>query len=254
MNTKKFIQSELTSKGPSNESFKCLEMIREKARKSNTGLHEITPTEITEWQDQLGPLLKLAHDQKEEAFDLIDQTGEPTGQSAPRSLVHLVGLRHRTIHLILLEVRSDNKSWLVLQQRSFSVSDFPGAFDLGCAGHVKAGLTPNQAVRAELWEELGLAPEDLKDQQLRRLIAYPFEESKPNDPLWLNLEWREVFVGVLGPDGLKQIRFADNEVGALVLVPHENVEVFLKSKVELASALLASMPQALKILRQEGSL
>ena len=82
--------------------------------------------------------------------------GETTGVVAPRWLCHLMGLCHRTVHLVL----RTPQDWLALQVRGRHV-DWPGRLDLSVTGHVRAGLSWQQAMQREAAEELGLdlAPE-----------------------------------------------------------------------------------------------
>ena len=66
-------------------------------------------------------------------------------------LCHLLGLCHRTVHLAL----HSPQGWLVLQVRSPRV-DWPGLIDLSVTGHVRAGLSWQQAMACEAIEELGV--------------------------------------------------------------------------------------------------
>ena len=98
------------------------------------------------WQPVVQPVAK-----HEEPFDLVTERGDTTGVIAPRWLCHLMGLCHRTVHLVL----RTPQDWLVLQMRSRRV-DWPGMLDLAVTGHVRAGLSWEEAIRAEAAEELGL--------------------------------------------------------------------------------------------------
>ena len=55
-----------------------------------------------------------------ELLDIVDEKGNPTGETVPREVAHREGIRHRTAHVwifrrrggvvqILLQKRSDNK-------------------------------------------------------------------------------------------------------------------------------------------------
>ena len=69
---------------------------------------------------------------EEEVFDLVDPSGDGSGVTAPRWLCHLLGLCHRTVHLVLWTPQD----LLVLQVRSRRV-DWPGMLDLAVTGHVR---------------------------------------------------------------------------------------------------------------------
>ena len=90
----------------------------------------------------------------EELFDILDENGEVTGETAPRSYVHKHGLYHRTAHIWLIK---DGK--VLLQRRSPHKDSFPGRLDISSAGHISAGEEPLYSAVRELCEELGIKAE-----------------------------------------------------------------------------------------------
>lgn len=90
----------------------------------------------------------------EELFDILDENGEVTGDTAPRSYVHKHGLYHRTAHIWLIK---DGK--VLLQRRSPHKDSFPGRLDISSAGHISAGEEPLYSAVRELCEELGIKAE-----------------------------------------------------------------------------------------------
>ena len=61
-----------------------------------------------------------------ELLDIVDEKGNPTGETVPREVAHREGIRHRTAHVwifrrrggvvqILLQKRSDNKAVMTFQ-------------------------------------------------------------------------------------------------------------------------------------------
>lgn len=101
--------------------------------------------------------------EKLEMFDVVDENGEPTGETVERSLAHSQGIRHRTAHVWLLRKRHD-KVEILLQKRSQNKDSFPGCYDISSAGHIPAGVDYIASALRELKEELGeeAAPEELK--------------------------------------------------------------------------------------------
>ncbi len=99
----------------------------------------------------------------EEVFDLCDADGNPTGETAARSIAHRYGLRHRTVHIWVVRETEDGRQEVLLQKRSMNKDSFPGMYDTSSAGHIQAGCEPLPSARRELEEELGIhaAPEDL---------------------------------------------------------------------------------------------
>lgn len=98
-----------------------------------------------------------------EIFDIVDENGNPTGETVERSEAHAKGIRHRTAHIWL--VRKVEGRWQVLlQKRAMTKDSFPGRYDTSSAGHIQAGDEPLESALRELEEELGIKaePSDLK--------------------------------------------------------------------------------------------
>ncbi len=93
-----------------------------------------------------------------ELFDIIDETGRPTGQVRERSLVHLYGDRHRTSHIWIVRPSKTKKEGfdVLLQKRANGKESFPGCYDISSAGHVPAGCGFLSSALRELEEELGI--------------------------------------------------------------------------------------------------
>ena len=90
-----------------------------------------------------------------EYFDIVDETGRPTGRVVSREEAHLLGLCHRTSHIWVL--RWKNVRWQVLlQKRSEEKDSFPGCWDCSSAGHIPAGSDFVPSALRELQEELGV--------------------------------------------------------------------------------------------------
>ena len=98
-----------------------------------------------------------------EIFDIVDEYGNPTGETIERGLAHKKGVRHRTAHIWI--AREVNGKWQVLLQKRAQTKDsFPGRYDTSSAGHIQAGDEPLESAIRELQEELGIvaSPEELK--------------------------------------------------------------------------------------------
>ena len=98
-----------------------------------------------------------------EVFDIVDEYGNPTGETIERGLAHKEGVRHRTAHIWI--AREVNGKWQVLLQKRAQTKDsFPGRYDTSSAGHIQAGDEPLESAIRELQEELGIvaSPEELK--------------------------------------------------------------------------------------------
>ncbi len=96
----------------------------------------------------------------EEIFDIVDEKGQPTGETVTRSQAHAEGIRHRTAHIWVTRENGD-KTEVLLQKRALNKDSFPGRYDTSSAGHIQAGDEPLESAIRELSEELGIhADED----------------------------------------------------------------------------------------------
>ena len=89
-----------------------------------------------------------------EYLDVVDQNGQPTGETVERAAAHREGVPHRTAHLWLLR-RKNGRIQVLLQKRALTKS-FPGCYDISSAGHIPAGQDYLPSAVRELKEELGL--------------------------------------------------------------------------------------------------
>lgn len=96
-----------------------------------------------------------------EIFDIVDEYGNPTGETVERSKAHAEGLRHRTAHIWIARQLKERYQ-VLLQKRALTKDSFPGRYDTSAAGHIQAGDEPLESALRELKEELGIAA--TKDQ------------------------------------------------------------------------------------------
>ena len=87
----------------------------------------------------------------EELFDIVDADGNVTG-TAPRSVAHRDGLRHRAIHVLFVTPGGD----AILQRRSMTKDTYPGYLTVTVGGHVPSGSSYAETVLQEILEETGL--------------------------------------------------------------------------------------------------
>ncbi len=98
-----------------------------------------------------------------EMIDIVDADNNVIG-SAPRSEVHGRGLRHRAVHMLIV----DGQGRIYLQRRSEHKDVDPGLWDTSAAGHVDSGEEYLAAAQRELGEELAL-----RDVALRAICDLP---------------------------------------------------------------------------------
>lgn len=91
-----------------------------------------------------------------EIFDVVDEYGQPTGETVERTEAHARGIRHRTAHIWVVRER-DGVTEVLLQKRSADKDSFPGRFDTSSSGHIHAGDEPLESALRELEEEIGIS-------------------------------------------------------------------------------------------------
>lgn len=97
-----------------------------------------------------------------ELLDIVNEYGEPTGQTVERETAHREGIMHRTAHVWLVREK-DGRLQVLLQKRSANKDSFPGCYDISSAGHIPAGFAFAESAIRELREELGIVavPDEL---------------------------------------------------------------------------------------------
>ena len=96
-----------------------------------------------------------------EWLDIVDEKGNPTGETVEREKAHAEGILHRTSHVWLMRKHrnAETGEWVtqvLLQKRSDTKDSFPGCYDISSAGHIPAGCGFEESALRELEEELGL--------------------------------------------------------------------------------------------------
>lgn len=97
-----------------------------------------------------------------EYLDIVDESGNPTGEVIERTEAHRTGVLHRTAHVWIAR-RKDGRVQLLLQKRCMNKDSFPGCYDISSAGHIPTGQEYADSALRELKEELGveIAPDEL---------------------------------------------------------------------------------------------
>lgn len=213
-------------------------------------LHGVSAT-----QSQLDAVAIELHSQKallrpkdkEEPLPLFDAQGNPIGTNAPRWICHLLGLRHRCAHVLLIWRSRAMGDTLVLQIRSWDKDDSPGHLDISVGGHMTAtDKRTEDTAFTELLQETNLTINDLEDRKLRSVGGYSFDEPPRPAENFFNSEWRDVYVGYVNDESFKKIKFPDGEVAGVVLLPLKDARRLLGQRtIPMASALKQSLPVCL---------
>ena len=114
----------------------------------------------------------MIQDNKQEIFPVVDEEGHTIG-SATRGECHNGSrLLHPVVHLHLF----NSKGELYLQKRPEWKDIQPGKWDTAVGGHIDYGETPENALRREAREELGIT-----DFQPQFVEKYIFESARERE-------------------------------------------------------------------------
>ncbi len=143
-----------------------------------------------------------------EYLDVVTESNEPTGASAPRAEVHAKGLFHRVVNVLFFRVR-DRKIELLCHQRSNKVEQNPGRWDPAIGGHLQSGKSVKEGLLDEICEEVGLAltASDLEEGPCLKIVDA--NEKKFNYFFYCLLESSDSLT--MNPDEVDTIQFMDIE-------------------------------------------
>ena len=126
-------------------------------------------------------------DNQEEKFPIVDEAGNVIG-SATRGECHSGSkLLHPVVHLHVF----NSKGEIYLQRRPDWKDIQPGKWDTAVGGHIDYGETPEEALRREVREELGIT-----DFVAERIDKYVFESKREKELVYVN---RTVYDGEIRP-------------------------------------------------------
>ncbi|MFA6430869.1 MAG: hypothetical protein WCV91_00575 [Candidatus Margulisiibacteriota bacterium] len=142
-----------------------------------------------------------------EILDIVDRRGDATGLAAPRWFVHLMGLCHKIVRVVL----QTTENQLIFQRRSADKPDSADSIDLSAGGHVPAGMGLMAAAFEEMKQEIGLDDHHLVNGRLFRLgDPHLVLVNKPLGPSF-NRELTWIYGGMILPEAVRDIRFSDGE-------------------------------------------
>lgn len=182
---------------------------------------------------------------------IVDKNGESLNIEAPRWMCHLLGLKHKAVHLLLYSRNDVMDLVFILQVRSFTKFEYPGHLDISVGGHVVGRESSHRTVLKEMEEELGIPLGLLLNSNFHHINSYMVEDIKPEMNLY-NYEQRELYIAEIDSKSISAINFKDNEVVGLYLCTLNSVKDLLDhSTLPLTHALKESLPKCLNFLANE---
>ena len=156
-----------------------------------------------------------------EKLDILDESGNPTGETEKRSIIHSSGLWHRVVHIYLY--RKINKTTELLVHLRAKTKDLhPNTWDTRFGGHVKAGDSLDTAVKKELLEEIGL---QINSHKITLGPTY----KKLNFP---NNEFVTAFFYEFDGD-IKELSFKDQEVQQVKWMSVEDITTSMNTETKI---------------------
>lgn len=137
----------------------------------------------------------------EERFDVLNEYGEFTGQTATREECHKKGLWHRAVYAFII----DTKGNVLLQKRSNEKKLWPNMWDVTVGGHVDSGEFGEEALIRETKEELGI---EIDSDDIKYLVGSNSINKKDNI---INKHYNECYLITKDID-ISQIKLQKEEV------------------------------------------
>lgn len=106
-----------------------------------------------------------------EYLDIYDENNNYLGYAEERKKAHIENLWHRHVSCWIM----NQKGQILLQQRSLTKTKNPGLWSK-TGGHVDKGETPDEAIKREVFEEIGL---NVKDEDIINIEI--FKSKNPNE-------------------------------------------------------------------------
>lgn len=152
-------------------------------------------------------------------LDVLNSNGLKTGAIKTSKEVHSKGLYHRAVQLYWI----NSKKELLCQRRSLNVEQYPGALSISLTGHVEEGETSTQALKREVFEELGLQAHELN---LEFLFSY--KQSCKISVDCIDRQFIDVFI-CQSDLNIDKIVLNKKEVAEVVWITLDEFEMLLKN-------------------------
>lgn len=164
----------------------------------------------------------------DEKIDILDERGNPTGETVWKSAAHRQGLLHRSFHCWVCSPKGE---YLFVQRRAPDKELWPGMLDVTAAGHLQAGEEVMDGLR-EVEEELGLIVDP------RKLIPLGTRRSLTRERDATNREFQEVY---LLPEATppEDYRLQEEEVAAILRLEPASADRLFEGEAVAAEELQA---------------
>jgi isopentenyl-diphosphate delta-isomerase len=144
----------------------------------------------------------------DELIDILDDQGNLTGRNCLKSIAHIEGLNHATVHIWFYTPEGN----ILLQQRAATKKIYPLLWDVSVAGHVNSGESLLTAAIREVKEEIGIT---VGENDLKKIgVMKSFQSYKSGI---IDNEFHTIFISKLNDD-IENLSPQKEEVEALKTV------------------------------------
>ena len=126
-------------------------------------------------------------DNQQEIFPIVDEEGTVLGRATRGECHNGSKLLHPVVHLHVFNTQGD----VYLQKRPEWKDIQPGKWDTAVGGHIDYGETPEEALRREVSEELGMT-----DYTSEFISKYVFESQREKELVYVH---RTTYDGTIQP-------------------------------------------------------
>ncbi|MEE8131583.1 MAG: NUDIX domain-containing protein [Candidatus Paceibacterota bacterium] len=155
-----------------------------------------------------------------EYFDIVDENGNPTGQTKPRQEVHRDGDWHKAAHVWII----NSQNQLLIQKRSSNKDSHPNMWDISSAGHILAGDALITTAIKEAKEELGI---DLQEKDFEYLFTLRSQKVL-NEGAFINNELDDVYLVKLDLD-ISKLNIQKEELSEVKFTHFAELEKIINS-------------------------
>lgn len=145
----------------------------------------------------------------DELIDILDASGNKTGQTAMKSEAHRNGWYHQSVHIWFYTPNGK----VLIQQRAANKDTHPLLWDVSVAGHIGAGEAVEASAVREIEEEIGLKVEE---GDLHKIGVYPSVHE--HSPQLIDREFHHTFLCELRVP-IDRLKKQESEVKDLKLIP-----------------------------------
>jgi len=158
---------------------------------------------------------------KAEYLDVLDESGNPTGQVKSKDEIHALGDWHGTVQIWLM----NSKGEILMQKRSLKKTSRPGKWDNSCAGHMIAGESAIETALRELKEELNIEI----DRENLELLYKKATKQIEKDGAFINHQHNNVYLAKTDID-LTKLTLQEDEVDEVRFVHFEELEQHFRNE------------------------